>query len=405
MKIAIIGGGASGLVAGIMALRAGARVSIFEKNNKIGKKILASGNGRCNVSNKNINIKRYHGSNVSFAKFVLNQFGVKECEDFFKSLGVNFVCEENKLYPASLQSLSISEALEFEFKRLGGKIHLNTCIKKIEKKQIFYLHEDLQVHEADKLLLACGSCAMSKLGGSYGGYDLAKSLGHNISALLPSLVQLVCEENTAEASGVKFKSELKLLVDNVQVLSVFKDVLITKYGISGSAVLDASGYVSRALIDKKQIKVFVDVLPNLSKEKISKILNDFLKTSKTKPISMVLNGLINKKLSLLILRRCKIEPNIQAEKITKKQINSIVFNVKQLSFTPIDTKGFENAEVVNGGVYTDEVDEKTLQSKLVKNLYFSGELLDIDGDCGGFNLHWAWASGYVSGLNMAKTKK
>ncbi len=403
MKVAIVGGGASGLVAGIVSARNGAKVSIYEKNNKLGKKILASGNGRCNVTNKNINISRYHGQNVEFAKDILNGFGFKECKDFFSSLGIELVSEGNKCYPASLQSSSIVEVLEYEFKSLGGEIFLNTSIdkiEKIEKSNCFCLHFKGEKHRADRVLLACGSLAMSKLGGSDDGYRFAKSFGHSITALLPSLVQLVCKEDASLASGVKIKARVELEVDGEVLQSIKKDLLFTKYGISGSSVIDISQKTAVSLHEKKDVKVYIDCLPELSKEKVVKILSDFAKKSPKKSILLILNGLINKKLALLVLKRSRVDgANFM---LNKKQINTIVYNLKKLIFTPVETKGFDSAEVVSGGVDTDKVCPKTLASKLVDGLYFSGELLDIVGDCGGFNLHWAWASGKRCGQEMVK---
>ncbi len=402
MSIAIIGGGASGLIAGIVALRGGARVSIYEKNAKLGKKILATGNGRCNITNKNINIKNFHGTNQEFAKHALKEFDLAKCKKFFEEIGLYFTSEENKFFPSSLQASSVVEALEFEFKSLGGVVRLNSNIIKIEKKDKFYFNDEKDSYTADKVLLATGSCAMLGDKNVHDCYSLAKNLNHKITPLYPSLVQLVCKENAVIASGVKFKALISLYINKKQISQVKKDVLITKYGISGSGVLDISREVSMALNKNKDIKVHIDSIPNMSKEKIEKLLHQILKINQNKPICMCLNGFINKKLALYILKICGISGDLKAKNINNKHIKAIIYTIKNLTFIPKDTKGFGSAEVVSGGVDTTQIEHKTMQSKLIKNLYFSGELIDIDGDCGGYNLHWAWASGYVSGKSMLK---
>ncbi len=400
MNIAIIGGGASGLMAGIVALKNGAKVDIFEKNNKLGKKILASGNGRCNITNKHINIKNYHSTNPNFAHETLKNFDFYKCEEFFKTLGIYLTTNQNKCFPLSLQSSSIVDILTHEIKNLNANIHLNTKILNIEKKECFYLKDEKNRYKADKVLLSCGSCAMQKLGGTHSGYELAKSLKHDITPLYPSLVQLICKEDYSFASGVKFKGLVRLRINHEEVLSVTKDVLITNYGISGSAILDISRIVAKNL--HKFIQIIIDTLPDFSKQKIAKTLNELIKNCPNREIYLSLNAIMNKKLAILVLKNAHINKNILAKNLSQKQIKSIIYHLKNLTYTPIDTKGFDNSEVVSGGVDTTQIDAKTLQSKIIKDLYFSGEIIDIDGDCGGYNLHWAWASGIKCGLQMTK---
>lgn len=403
-KIAIIGGGASGLVAGIFALKEGLHVSLFEKNSKLARKILATGNGRCNVTNENIEISRYHGQDREFAKSTLKQFSTLTCKEFFESLGVKLTKKQNgKYFPLSQQATTISEALIYEFKRLGGSIFLDSFVDKITKEGDFFsLHVNNQTKTFNKVLVATGSEAMSKLGSSKSGYGFAKSFGHEITPTFPSLVQLVCKEDNSQVSGVKFEGEASLHVNKNVKISTIGDILLTKYGISGSAILDISREVGFGLLEGKSVEVFVDCVNGFSKQNLSNMLSDFSKKVPHKPLVLLLNGFINKKLALLILERCKISPNKLAKDLTKKDINSILFTLKNLKFTITNTKGFEFAEVVAGGIRTEKIDSKTLESKLVKGLYFSGEVIDIDGDCGGFNLHWAWASGYICGKEMAK---
>ncbi|PID47648.1 MAG: aminoacetone oxidase family FAD-binding enzyme [Proteobacteria bacterium] len=403
-KIAIIGGGASGLVAGIIALRNGGDVSIFEKSSRPARKILASGNGRCNISNENIHISRYHGEDLSLAKKVLDRFDEIAFKKFFQSIGLEIFKQENgKYFPLSLQASSISDALVYEFKTLGGNLYLNNFVEKIEKKNDkFILHVNSSTRNFDKVLISSGSPAMEKLGSSSSGYEFAKGFGHEISPLFPSLVQLICKGKNQDASGVKFQADVSLCVENQLTQSIFGDLLLTNYDLSGSAILDISRQTSKALMENKNTQISLDCLRDFSRQKLTKTIENFAKNSPNKPINLLLNGLINKKLANLIIKHCNIPHNLASKDLNKKHINALSYTLKNLKYTPAATKGFENAEVVAGGVKFKDLDAN-LQSKLVKGLYFSGEVLDIDGDCGGFNLHWAWASGFVCGEEMAKT--
>lgn len=389
-NIAIIGGGASGLVAGVLLAREGKDVTIFEKNPKLGRKILASGNGRCNVTNETISPAFYHGQNANFTRPILENFQTKECIEFFRSIGIELVKKPTgRYYPMSNQASSIVEALHYELKALGAKLYLDSQVEKVFTcKDGFSLHVKNKMHNFTTLLIATGGISMKKLGSSESGYEFAKSFGHTITATSPSLVQLITKENTKEIAGVKLEGSIKIANSEI---SSYGDILFATYGISGSATLDISRYV----VPNSNIDVMIDCMPNLSKEALFNMFERSAKVSLDKPLSLWLNGFINRKLANFILRRCKIEHEKSANLITKKEINALCFTLKQLRFTVVDTKGFEFAEVTAGGVSTDEINAHTLESKLVKNLYFLGEVLDVDGDCGGYNLHFAWGCGHL----------
>lgn len=404
--LCIIGAGASGLVAGIYALRHGKtklKVCIFEQNSKVGKKILASGNGRCNVSNENINISRYHGQNPKFASYALKSFSTKDCVDFFASIGLRLTKKTNgKYFPSSMQASSISDALLREFLDLGGELKLDTKIEDIVKnEELFTLKTKDKNYSCEAVLLANGSCSMAKLGSSSSGYAFAQQFGHKLNTLYPSLVQLVCKQKAQKASGVKFEGRLKLLIDGNVEQEIYGDVLLTSYGISGSAVLDISQKASKALAQNKKVQVSIDTFSEYELSTLKNMLEKTCKNLPNKNILLLLNGFINKKLASYMLDLCKISPEKLASSINKKELNTLSFTLKNLKFSIEDTKGFENAEVAGGGVDTSLIDEKTLSSKLVDGLFFSGEVLDITGDCGGFNLHWAWASGHLAGKSLA----
>ena len=400
-KIAIIGAGASGLVAAIVAAKNGAQVYVYEKNSKIGKKILATGNGRCNVTNENIELSNYHGLNPSFINPSINHFQTSKCKEFFKELGIEMTeGHRGRLYPKSQQSSSIVELLGYECTRLGVRFFLNQEVSKIEKiNEKFVLHVEEKSLRVDKVLIATGGLAMPSLGSCDSGYAFAKSFGHTIVPTHASLVQLVCKEDLKSITGVKVQGDIEVFIDNEMKMTRSGDILFTNYGISGSAVLDVSRLVANALLFKRAVHVKIDLLPEYSKEQLKNLLKKRLIFSNSKSVELWLEGFINSKLARFITKAISVK---NADDLDNKELAKLVYALKNMSLHVEDTKGYKTAEVTAGGVNTKEINPKTMQSKLEEGLYFSGEVVDIDGDCGGYNLHWAWASGYTAGKNMER---
>ncbi|MEA3498396.1 MAG: NAD(P)/FAD-dependent oxidoreductase [Campylobacterota bacterium] len=386
-NIAIIGAGASGLISAILLASNGFKVSVYEKNNKVGKKLLATGNGRCNITNKKISLSNFHSSNKNFTTFALDNFTYDDCKSFFNNLGLEFSYgQKNRVYPMSLQASSVVEILEHEAIKIGVNFYLNSTVETIEfKNNRYILNKDKNY---SKIIVATGSIAMPKLGSTNSGYIFAKKFGHTIVKPFASLVQLVSSnKNLDMITGVKIDG----MVNGKQ-----GDILFTKYGISGSAILDISRSISHKLQHQKNIKVIIDTMPTISTQKLTSMLTSSIDIKNEKDIFMWLNGFMNKKLARYIILNSKIGSNIKYVKfLSKNDISKIVNSIKNLEFIIIDTKGFESCEVCAGGVDTKQINPKTMESKLQKDLYFTGEVLDVDADCGGFNLHWAWASGYV----------
>jgi len=399
--IAIIGAGASGLVAAIMVARNAQKVKIFEKNTKIGRKILATGNGRCNVTNKEIKLSNYHGLRPSFVNSCINTFNAHICQQFFSQLGIEMTEGHNgRLYPKSLQSSSIVELLVYECKRLGVEILCDSEVLHVEAKEDkFVLHVNKKTEKADKVLIATGGLAMPTLGSCDSGYKFAKSFGHKIVPTHASLVQLVCKDDLKSIAGVKIDGNIEVFIDNNTATKTSGDILFTNYGISGSAVLDISRVAGNALFYNKDVHVIIDLLSEYSKERLKNILLKRAKQSNGKSVALWLDGFINSKLGRFIEKELHVD---SADDLTVKHIIKLVYILKNFKLKVIDTKGFKSAEVTAGGVNVAEVNASTLESKLQKNLYFSGEVLDIDADCGGYNLHWAWSSGYCVGKEMSK---
>lgn len=398
-SVAIIGAGASGLVAAIVAARNGAKVCIYEKNSKIGKKILVTGNGRCNITNKNIQTANYHGQNASFVNPALDRFNTASCTDFFRELGIEMLEGQNgRLYPKSHQSSSVVELLTYECKRLGVEFLLNCEVDEITKEQDrFMIVSAGNKTFAQKVLVSTGGLAMPILGSSDSGYQIAKSFGHSIISPYASLVQLECEEDLKHITGVKIEGEIEIVVDGQSVAKKNGDILFTNYGISGSAILDVSRSAAKALESKREVITNLDLLPEYSREQLRNILIKRKKISHQKSLEIWLDGFINSKLAKFIAKNFPVK---NADDLNTKDIVKLVYVFKNMKLKITGTRGFKSAEVTAGGINTDEVQAQTMESKLQKGLFFSGEVLDIDGDCGGYNLHWAWASGYAVGKNI-----
>ncbi len=391
----IIGAGASGLIASITSARAGQRVILLEQNSKIGKKILASGNGKCNIDNRYITPNRFYSQNPSFIDEVLKDYGFDVVEKFFTSIGVELIeGKEGKMFPMSLQASSVVELLEYEAKKVGVQILCDCTVTSIDKDDnIFSVKTSQGIKTCEKLLLASGSPAAPHLGGSNSGYAFATKMGHSLIPRHPSLVQLCSEEPWVKGcAGVKVAGLAKLYVNGEYITEKKGDLLFTNYGISGLAILDLSREVSTRLATFDYCELSLDLMPELSKEKLTNLLLNRIEKESEKPLNLWLQGIINKKLISIIVEQSKCKVKVENE-LNRKEINKLVHSIKNLKLSINDTKGFKGAEVATGGINTTEVNPKTMESKLVPNLFFAGEILDIDGDRGGFNFHFAWICG------------
>ena len=391
----IIGAGAAGLVAAITRARAGQRVTLLEQNNKIGKKILVSGNGKCNIDNKYINLNRFHSQNPDFVAKVLEGYDFPVVEKFFTSLGLALVeGKEGKMFPMSLQASSVVELLEYEAKRVGVEIVCDCAVTSVDKKGYTFTLETTQgTKNCTQLVLTSGSPAAPQLGGSNSGYAFATKLGHTLVPRHPSLVQLCSEESWVKGcAGVKVAGLAKLYANGEYITEKKGDILFTNYGISGLAILDLSREVSTRLANFDYCELSLDLMPEYSKEKLTNLLLARIQKESEKPIGLWLQGILNKKLIAIILEQSKCKVRTE-DALNRKEINKLVHTIKNLKLSVNDTKGFKGAEVATGGIDTSEVNPQTMESNLVDNLFFAGEILDVDGDRGGFNFHWAWVSG------------
>lgn len=398
-KIIVVGAGASGLVASIQCARAGHHVVLLEQNRKIGKKILVSGNGMCNISNVDIDLRRFHSKNPDFVKAVLDEYDSEDTLSFFKSIGLEIIDgKDGKMFPMSMQASSVVELLEYEAKISGVEILCDCRVTSISREDDAFVIETSQGHKkCEKLILASGSPAAPQLGGSNAGYSFAKSMGHQIIPSHPSLVQLCSDESWVKrCSGVKVAGVAKLYANGEYITEKDGDLLFANYGISGLAILDISREVSMRLADHEYCELSLDLMPKQSKEKLINLLLSRANRDSQKPLELWLQGIINKKLIPIILEQAKCKIKIENE-LNRKEINKLVHSIKNLKLSINDTRGFEGAEVSTGGIDTTEVNPTTMESKIVPNLYFAGEILDVDGDRGGFNFHFAWVTGLKLG--------
>ena len=394
----IIGGGAAGLSAAITAARSGQQVLLLEHNNRLGKKLLVSGNGRCNLSNVSIESHRFHSDNPPFVDAVLDGYGTEKVREFFGSIGLEIVeGKEGQLFPMSLQAVTVVEMLEFAAREAGVEIVLECAVEHIKHEEYFTVTGTQETFTAPRLLLAAGSVAAPRMGGSDSGYGFATSLGHTLIPPRSALVQLRSNAPWLKTcTGVKIPGSATLYANGEYITQKQGDLLFTDYGISGLAILDLSREVSTRLAEHAWCELRLDLLPAYPKEKLTALLLKRINPQSRKPLLLWFEGILHKKLARALLSQIRCRAQTETE-LNRKSINTLVHAIKNLPLPIHDTRGFESAEVATGGIDTREVDPTTMESRIVPGLYFAGEILDVDGDRGGFNLHFAWVSGIRAG--------
>ena len=395
----IIGGGASGLFGAVCAslLDNKLKIAVLEKNNRVGKKILMTGNGRCNLTNQNIDVSFYNSDSVEFLNTVLTKFGLNDTLEMFKSLGVLTVNENDKIFPMSLQASSIVDVLRFKIQELGVDLITEFDVKNITKKSnLFYINSyNGKTLASKKVIVATGGKAAPSTGSTGDGYIIAGDFGHKCTKLYPSLVQLVCDKNKVLAlKGVKFNGSAELYVDGSAVLKEFGEILFTDYGVSGPPIFQLSGKASVCIDNAKKVSIKLDLCPEISYEEL---FDHLIKRNKNIVVDEFLTGLFNKQICKMLLKQSGLEKfGVSATKLTTLQLETIAKTAKNWELEITGTKSWNNAQVTIGGILTNEITPDTLESKLVKGLYFAGEIINVDGKCGGYNLQWAWSSGAVA---------
>lgn len=404
-RIGIIGGGASGMTAAIAAKRTDltAEVFILEHKDVLGKKILSTGNGRCNLTNMNMSAEYFRGEDAQFAGSVLRQFDEKQTLEFFHSLGVLTRNRGEYVYPRSEQAADVRESLQMEVERLGISCYMNEHVSSVRKDgEKFIIAGEKRSYEADRIVIACGGRAACASGSDGSGYKLAKALGHTLVPVVPALVQLkVSEHPFAKAAGVRCEAAVTAYVDGKEAASDTGELQITAYGISGIPVFQISRYISRGLSDGKKAQVKTDFLPDMTMRETEHFLLQRAEQYRERAAGDYLTGIFNRKLIPRLLELADIRIKTPAEALGRSQIKKLADVCKGTMLDIKDTNGFDQAQVCAGGIRTSEVNPDTMESLLVKGLYLSGEILDIDGPCGGFNLQNAWSTGHIAGRHAA----
>ena len=386
----VVGAGASGLVCAINLARSGKKVAIIEAQKRGGKKILASGNGHCNILNRNVSKKNFYGRNSHLIEEIAKIKPV-EIIEFFSSLGLEIITKDDgKMYPKSMQASIVLQLLEAELNRL--KVDRFYEVKDLKVKRGFELKFAKKLLKCKNLIIATGSKAAPQLGGNSSGLEIAKSFGHTIIEPTPALVPLVSSNPICkEVAGVKLKAKVRLFANNQEVSSQIGDFLFAKYGVSGLTILDLSLKANLAL-KNSNCHILVDFFSDLSKEKLISYLKSRVDKNRDLKLPLWLGAIINSKLSNYILKELNLQEKSE-KSLNSKILKEIAQKLKGYKIEIEDSRDFKYAEVAYGGVDSKEIDSKTLQSKLVKNLYFIGEVLDIVGDRGGYNFHFAWSCG------------
>ena len=402
--IIIIGGGASGMTAAICAAALGAGVCIIEHGDRVGKKILSTGNGKCNLTNTNMSRECYNSSSQSDFYGVIRDFTPDDLTSFLASIGIYTRNKGGYIYPFSEQASSVLDGLRAETKRLGVVTEVSVRVKSCRKKNgKFEIMTDSHTYASRRLILAAGSKCAPKTGSDGSGYKLAETFGHSIVSVVPALVQLKCKEGFfKELHGVRTETALSLTASGKRILSERGELQLTDYGISGIPVFQLSGKTKRLLDAGEKPVIHIDFCHDYSDAEILNMLHLMLKRNKDAGLTEALGGLLNKKLANVIVKESGMRASMPCGSINENGISRIAALIKSFPVTPYDTNGFENAQVCSGGVSLDEVNLSSMESFKVSGLYFAGEILDVDGKCGGYNLHWAFASGRLAGISAAK---
>ncbi len=411
-KIAIIGAGASGMMAAIFAASAGAEVIIFDKNDRVGKKILATGNGKCNFSNLHMNAECYRSNDLTKVTNVISRFSPQDCVNFFKEKGMLIKDRDGYLYPASEQASTVLDLLRMQMtflkvnvvteceiydvkpdKKTGKSGYVLYGVYKGEKKNF----------NADRVIISTGSKAgISTKGSKNDFYDVLRNMGLAVTTVVPALVQLRCREDYMKSiAGVRVESEITLYIDGKEACREYGEVQLTDYGVSGIPVFQLSRYVSYALAEKKNVSITINVLPYFSEKEFIKFCNNRQIQDGNQTAEEYFLGICNKKLLMLFMKLAGIKPTELIINVSDKSKNKMFKYLREFTVTPVATNPFEQAQVCAGGLVMSEVDDN-LQLKKYPGIYVTGEVLDVDGRCGGYNLQWAFASGKIAGENASK---
>ena len=401
MRIIIIGGGASGVCCALNAKNEDNEVIILERNEKLLKKLLMTGNGRCNYLHDSYKVEDYHSQNIEYIDDFICDKNIDDVNYFFDSLGVIPKNRDGYIYPFTNQATTIYDALVREVKKKNITVYCNSYVESIEKKKDqFFIHTDDRDFYCDKLVLATGGCAYPKTGSDGMGYSILEKLGHTIVKPVPALVQLLSDfKYCSNWDGVRCDVELILDEDGEEVAWEPGEVQLTDYGISGICTFNLSHYVSRGLAEGKKEVMRINFVPFIE-SLITIWMDRYSRKNLDKNITELLDGFLNKKITPIIIKCSHLKDDIYYENLTNDEKLTLCKNLKGLPINITGTKDFDNSQISNGGVVLKEINIDTMESKIVDGLYIIGELLDINGNCGGFNLTECWISGILAGKKL-----
>lgn len=404
-NVAVIGGGASGMMAAIAAARAGAYVVIFEKNDRVGKKILATGNGKCNFSNRCMGAEYYYGSGSVRVADCLKRFGTEETIQFFEQLGMRIKDRNGYLYPESGQAATVLDLLRRELERLQIEVRTGSRAESIKKKgkKLEVLAEG-RSSLWDAVIIACGGKAAPKTGSAGDGYALAKKLGHTICEPVPALTSLLCDGDFWKGiAGVRCEAKIELLVDGTVVQTQSGELQLTDYGVSGIPIFQLSREAAYALRTHRRVSVRIDFMNDISEEAYRSFWRDrFDRADPRQTMEDFMLGMLHKKLTVMLLKVAGIRADENCGMLSAKKRETLQRLCRGLTVNVRAANSFEQAQVTAGGIPFSEVSQE-LESLRQPGVFFSGEVLDIDGICGGYNLQWAWTSGTIAGEAAAGT--
>lgn len=396
----VVGGGAAGMIAAITAAKSGRKVIIIERMNRLGKKILATGNGRCNFTNSFLDDTCYRSSQSSFPYFALEQFGHMDAVAFFEQLGIAITERGGYYYPRSNQAATVADALIGKTISLNVDIILECKIDHIKKKSgKFMVSSGRRIFQGYHLLLAAGGMAQEKLGSDGSGFDLAKQMGHTIIEPFPALTALEVKRHFLKAaSGVRCQCKIAAILNEKMIAEEQGELQITKYGVSGVMIFQLSRYIIEGIKYGKRAELYIDFLPEIKNQDL--FMNQMKEYSNYKNAKQWLEGYFPSKLAVVLLKEAEIFPEKNVTDLSKVEKGRIWRMIKKCSLNICGWKDFSFAQATAGGVNVKEVSPYTMESDIVPGLYFAGEILDVDGTCGGYNLQWAWTSGYLAGRSI-----
>ena len=396
MVIGIIGGGASGMAAALAAAEnKDVQVVLLERQARVGRKLQATGNGRCNLTNLHACEGGYHGEDAAFADYAIGQFGPEATLNWFRSLGLFTVAEDSgRVYPYSDQANSVLDVLRFALEKPNIELRLGFEVEKVKKTATgFRVESKEEILECDKLIIACGGLAGTKLGGTMSGYKLLRSLGHKCTKLRPTLVQLKTSwTGIAGLKGVRANCRAAIYRGGQLHAQSTGEIQFTEYGLSGPVIFEVS---RDACQGRGEWLCRLDFLPDIPEEAL---LEELLRRKETNlPTSELLTGILHNRLGRVITQSVGISGYVPVAQLEEKEIAEVCRTAKNFEIGLTEPMGMDSAQVTAGGIVTKEFDETTMESRILPGLYACGEVLDIDGDCGGYNLQWAWSSGRLAG--------